>query len=185
MKQVLLQFIPIFLLFLIVSYTEKMVEWSNTSLGKLVVIMIILFYASIDKLYGVLVCLLFILFYQSDTVENMLNKQEYKFEGFEPVEDRPTKHEAIKPIESVSYTAQYEMPKISSEVAKKEFRKKYCEKGHLVNKGQKIKNDMAEHVHPEIEFPNEKCNICDSTCEYSIVEKQIDISERIKPKSCR
>ena len=177
--QVLVQFIPIILIFLLLTYTENMIKWSNHGLGKIVVIMIILFYAAIDKLYGVLVCLLFILFYQSDTVENMLNQK--KVEGFEPIEDSPIKHN----LEPVSYTEQYELPKISSEVVKKEFRQKHCEKGHLVNKGQKIKNDMAEHVHPEIEFTNEKCNICDSTCSYNIVEKQIDISERIKPKSCR
>jgi len=189
MKKVLVQFIPIILIFLLLTYTEKMVQISNTSLGKIVIIMIILFYATIDKLYGILVCLLFILFYQSDTRENMLNnnieKKSIDIESFEPNIDTTLTNTAIKPLESISYLDQYELPKITSQTIKNEFRQQYCEKGHLVNKGQKIKIDMAEHIHPEISFNDNKCNICDSKCDFNIIEKQIDIVERIRPKCAR
>ena len=81
--------------------------------------------------------------------------------------------------------AQYELPKVTIESVKNKFKQEHCEKGHLVNKGQKIKIDMTEHVHPEISFPGNNCNICDSTCDFNIIEKQIDISERIRAKSGR
>lgn len=183
MKQILLEFIPIVLIFLVLTYTEKMVNWSNTSLGKLLIISIILFYASIDKLYGILVCLFFILFYQSDIVENMLNKQNT--ETFVPINDIQLQHSAIKPIEMTSYSCQYELPKITTDLVKNKFRQKYCEKGHLVNKGQKIKIDMMEHVYPEISMKDDKCNICDSNCHFNIIENQIDNQQRITPKSGR
>ena len=193
MKEFLVQFIPIILIFLILTYTENMIKWSNAGLGKLMIIIIILFYASIDKLYGVLVCLLFILFFQSDTVETMLNKekekerkkQEEEKENFEPIEDKSIKHNRIKPMEQTSYSKQYDLPKITSEVVKNDFRQKYCEKGHLVNKGQKIKIDMTEHVYPEVNYTNDKCNICYSECDFTIIENQLNISERMVPKSCR
>lgn len=183
MKQVIIEFIPIILLFLLLTYTEKMVQWTNTGLGKLLVILIILFYASIDKLYGILVCLLFILFYQSDIFNNILNKCN-KEEGFEPILDNPVTHNAVKQLEPISYNDQYELPKVNTE-AVKEFRQQHCEKGHLVNKGQKIKIDIADHVYPEISFHDEKCNICDSKCDFNIVEKQININEIMRPKSGR
>lgn len=159
-----------------------MVKWSNTSLGKLIIISIVLFYASIDKLYGILVCLLFILFYQSDTVENMLNK--YNVEPFEPINDSQLQHNVIKPLEMSSYTCQYELPKITTDIVKKEFREKHCEKGHLVNKGQKVRIDMAEHVYPELVL-DEKCNICDTNCDFHLIEKQINIGQTLAPKSGR
>lgn len=160
-----------------------MIEFGNTILGKFIIIIIIIFYTSINKLYGVLVCLLFILFYQSDIVENMLNK--YQTEGFEPIEDSPLQHIMLKPIEPVSYSNQYELPKITINKVKNEFRQNHCEKGHLVNKGQIIKTDFTEYVYPEISFINDKCNICDSKCDFNIIENQINTDERIRPKSGR
>jgi len=182
MKQILIEFIPIILIFLLVTYTEKMVKWSNTSLGKLLIITIVLFYASIDKLYGILVCLLIILFYQSDSVENMLNKPNT--ETFEPIIDKPLEHSAVKPLETTSYACQYELPKVTTDLVKNKFRKKHCEKGHLVNKGQKIKIDMTEHVFPEV-LLNDKCNICDTNCDFRIIENQLNVAERLLPKSGR
>jgi hypothetical protein len=182
MKQVVIEFIPIILLFLLLTNTEKMVQWANTGLGKLLVILIILFYASIDKLYGMLVCLLFILFYQSDIFNNILNKCNK--ESFEPILDNTVTHNAVKQLEPTSYNDQYELPKVNIESAK-EFRQEHCEKGHLVNKGQKIKTDIVEHVYPEISFHDEKCNICDSKCDFNIVEKQINVNEIMRPKSGR
>ncbi len=182
MKHILVQFIPIIAIFLLLTYTEKMVIFSNTGLGKLLIICIVLFYTSIDKLYGILVCLLFILFFQSDTVENMLNRNN---EGFESNSDTSLTNTFIKPLDSTSYTCQYDLPKMNIETVKKEFRQKHCHKGHLVNKGQHVKNDMAVHVNPEISFINEKCNICDATCEFNINENQLNADERIRPKSGR
>ena len=182
MKQILIEFIPIILIFLLLTYTEKMITWSNTSLGKLMIISIVLFYASIDKLYGILVCLLFILFYQSDTVENMLNKHDMEF--FEPNNEYKLEYSVKKPLEMSSYKCQYELPKITTDLVKREFRQKHCEKGHLVNKGQKVKIDMSEHVFPELSL-KDKCNICDKYCDFNIIEKQLNISEELAPKSGR
>jgi hypothetical protein len=113
----------------------------------------------------------------------MLNK--YEPEGFEPIQDKPIQFNSVKPIEFVSYTSQYELPKITTETIKNEFRQNKCEKGHLVNKGQKIRIDMAEHVYPEVSFNNNKCNICDPTCDFNIMENQINTNERMLPKSGR
>jgi len=189
MKFVLIEFIPILLLFFLVSYTDIFIKLSNTVLGRLFAVVIILFYTSFDVIHGLFACAIIILFYQSDIVENMLNHEEH-MDGFTSieVEDLFTKTKNISPEElqseknsekrcEKSYVSQYEVSNLSnpsSESVKTEFRKSYCQKGHLVNKGQKVRVDMAEHVFPEVSFPNEKCNICDPTCNFSVIEKQIN-----------
>jgi hypothetical protein len=52
--------------------------------------------------------------------------------------------------------------------SKDAFRKTYCSKGHLINYGQVVKNDMAEHVYPEIKIKDDfhKCNVCDPSCDF-------------------
>jgi hypothetical protein len=200
MKFVLIEFIPILLLFFLVSYTDIFIKLSNTVLGRLFAVVIILFYTSFDLIHGLFACAIIILFYQSDIVENMLNREEHEFTTIE-VEDLFTKSKNIIPKEvqsdknsekscEKSYVSQYEVSNLSNpspESVKTQFRKSYCQKGHLVNKGQKVRIDMAEHVFPEISFPNEKCNICDPTCNFSVIEKQINtaMSEHFLPKSSR
>jgi hypothetical protein len=74
--EIVAQFIPILILFLLLKYSNDFVKFSFTILGKLVAIFIIIFYAQIDITIGVCVCGLVILYYQSDYVENMLNIDE-------------------------------------------------------------------------------------------------------------
>ena len=73
MKNILSQFIPIILLYLLLSFSREFAVFSHTVLGKLAAILIIVYYTVIDKTIGLLVCALIIFYYQSDFVENMLN----------------------------------------------------------------------------------------------------------------
>jgi hypothetical protein len=47
--------------------------YSNTILGKLIAIAVIIFYTAIDKIVGLFVCAIVIFYYQSDYVESMMN----------------------------------------------------------------------------------------------------------------
>jgi len=71
MINILAQFLPIILIFFIVSNNNTLFEFSNTILGKFIAVCIILFYISIDTIIGLFVCALIILFYQSQYKENM------------------------------------------------------------------------------------------------------------------
>lgn len=53
------------------------VQFTNSGLGKLFAIIIILLYTSFDYLFGIFACLLIILYYQSDKVENMTDYLNY------------------------------------------------------------------------------------------------------------
>ena len=73
MLNLIAQFIPILLIFFLIAYSKSFIKFSNSILGKLIVIGIIMFYTYLDKILGLFVCLLFIFFYQTDIFENMLN----------------------------------------------------------------------------------------------------------------
>jgi hypothetical protein len=71
-----LNFLPIIIIFLLVSYSDIMAEWSHTILGKFLAVALIIFYTKIDVLSGLVVCSLIILYYQTDYVEGFAPKEE-------------------------------------------------------------------------------------------------------------
>jgi len=188
-KKLLINFIPIILLFILLSYTEQFIRISGTVLGKLFAVFIVLFYTSIDIIHGILAAGLIILYYQSDIVESMLNLYEYEIHKpkIEVVNEPTLLRTDNAPM---SYVTQYENTTklvTASDELKKNFRKNRCRKGHLVIKEQKIPIDMTQHVYPEVSFINDKCNICDSTCDFTISENMIKTSskEGFASISCR
>jgi hypothetical protein len=73
----LAEFIPIIVFYLLVSYSDEMIMFTHTTFGRLVVVGLILFYASIHYIYGILVCLFIIFYYQTDVVEGMMGCSEW------------------------------------------------------------------------------------------------------------
>lgn len=71
----LIDFIPIILLFLFVTQPKETILFSNTSLGKMIALSIIIFYIHVNIVYGFFVCVLIMFYYQSDLVENTLNSK--------------------------------------------------------------------------------------------------------------
>jgi len=71
----LLQFIPIFLILFYGFYENMFVKTFRSVLGKIGVLLIIIFYSAYNKLLGAIVCLLAVLFYQhTDTfIDNDFN----------------------------------------------------------------------------------------------------------------
>ena len=186
-KKLVFNFIPIILVFALLSYTEKFIHFSGSVLGRLLAVFIIIFYTSIDKIHGILAAALVVLYYQSDIVESMLNMYEYPSnkQNYQPV-STPT---LLATDKTLSYLSQYERPSIiiADSGSKSSFRKEYCKKGHLVKKGQNIPIDMTTIVYPEVSYVNDKCNICDPTCDFSVAIDMIDIGskEGFACKSCR
>jgi hypothetical protein len=72
-NECIFDFIPIILIFLYATHNYEMIQMSNTVLGKLLVICLIMYYANENVIYGIFVCVLVILYYQTDYVEGMCN----------------------------------------------------------------------------------------------------------------
>jgi hypothetical protein len=205
LQKILINFIPIVLIFLLATYTPQFASFSQSSLGRLLAILLILFYLKLDFLTGLFVCVLVIVYYQTDYVEGfsqMLNevKQENMENG--PESEDPAKKETValppsqpqsrtEPLEPFSSYSPLNVDKpdnlILYDKSRQEFRKKHCQKGHLMHKGEIVKTEMSQHIFPEIKQDDfHKCNICDPSCSFEIIENYIRTEEDLmKPTSAR
>jgi hypothetical protein len=200
MKQFISQLIPIVILFLILAHSIKMARFSHSVLGKLIAVAIIVFYTHQNKLLGLLACALFIFYYQSDSVENMLNVDESNEHNTdtvekpgaqsEPIDDGVYLHndnkknsakESFYGIENMeNYSELYPTAGPVNHLAQDEFRKENCQGGTLKYKGMSVPNEMASHVFPEVKFsPAQTCNVCSKTCDFSIIESKLDTENSI------
>lgn len=211
MKNILSQFIPIIVIYLLLSYSNEFAMFSHSILGKLLAVFIIIYYTVLDKTIGLLVCSFIILYYQSEVVENMLNmdnlmknmfeKQESKedteekeeetdVEGMQPM--NPTKKKELTTEETMSniektYTPENRVQASFETMQNKdgypeEFRKQYCDGNILKYKDMNVRGDMIEHIFPEVEYKEDKCNPCSETCDFSIIENRIKTETELIPK---
>ena len=188
------QFIPIVVIFLLLSQYQGCVKFSHTILGKIMAAFVILFYTTMDKVLGLFVCALIILFYQMDCRENMLNIESFDtIEEEEEEEEDELEYNETKPAKScnacgVKNIETFENYESSNEkvvdngAVQDEFRKEHCQKGVLKHKDMDVKNEMAQHVYPELKFQNDYCNACSPTCKFSIVESKLKTETQLLPK---
>jgi len=197
------QFIPIIVIFMLLSYFRELVTFTNTILGKLLAIIIIMFYASMDKFVGLFVCALVIFYYQTDVYENMLNMDTVDTLDIEdsvdigdtldndPVDDyvylsNEEKEEKLKKEGMIDYVDLYsnDFDKdilFSNEKIQGQFKKEHCDKGKFMNKDLEVKNyEMTEHIFPEIKFRRGFCNPCLKDCDFSIIEQKLNAEEKFR-----
>ena len=63
--------IPIILFYLFFAFPDAFLEVSIGSLGRLISVLLIIYYTSLNQYYGLLICLFIIFYYQMDSVEGM------------------------------------------------------------------------------------------------------------------
>jgi ABC-type multidrug transport system fused ATPase/permease subunit len=207
MKNILSQFIPIILLYLLLSFSKEFALFSHTVLGKLLAVIIIVYYTVIDKTIGLLVCSLTILYYQSEFIENMLNMDSIMGNLFKTTENMESmgKTENLKTINTEKmgkkkelnvegmatindvYNSENRVEKSFEEMQnqtgfRQEFRQQYCNGSTLKYKEMNVKADMIEHVFPEVEYKDEKCNPCSDKCDFSVIENRLQADHELKPK---
>lgn len=186
------QFIPIIVIFLLLSQYRGCVKFSQTILGKIIAAFIILFYTKIDKVLGLFVCALVILFYQMDCIENMLNMEPFDTIEKEEIEEKDPEYSETKPakscdscgvkgIETFENYNLNENTSVDNGPAQDEFRKEHCNKGVLKHKNMNVRNEIAEHIYPELQFKNDYCNVCSPTCNFSIIESKLKTEDKLLP----
>lgn len=194
------QFIPIVVIYLLLSQYKGCVLFSHTIFGKLLAVSLILFYVSIDKIIGLFVCALIILFYQMDCVDFVLNneafndiqgqtEEELKEEKKLPTPEyketktaKPSNKEDIETFENYNTTYGSDETFNVNETVQNTFREQNCKKGILKYKNMSVNNEMASHVFPEVTFKDEHCNVCNPTCKFSIIEAKFKAEKKIKPE---
>jgi hypothetical protein len=191
MKYTFSQFIPIILLFLIVSNPDIIIQFSNMSIGRFIAVAIILFYSSINKYLGLLSCMLIVLYYQlyafDDTKEFFEN---LTFSSFAEEKEQPSKVLETSPVRYADYSnlyktecAKFAPQNDANSIVKKQFTDRFCEKDVLKYKDVAVRSEMVQHVFPEIQFNAGKCNPCSATCDFSIIANKLHMEEKMKPIS--
>ena len=192
------QFIPIIIIVLLLSWSKEFVNISRTILGKILALSVVIFYTHLDKYLGLIICLFVIIYYQSDFVENMLNTDDLMntlVENFEASKKEKTnvteESPVIEDMQNVTPKSA-ELQKIMSKVddvykpeiesksvyvegfdVVQNFRNENCKDNSLYHKQMKVKPEMVSHIFPELKFKNSECNVCDNTCEFSIIENRL------------
>ncbi len=170
----LYQFIPIGLLFFFLSNRDEFVVFSQTTWGKVFAVFMILLYTHMDKMFGLFVCALVILYYQSEWMESFLNMkdiQEWEDELMKKEEPQDQKVDYM----NIEHTR--------SDAIQNQFRENHCEDGKLMYKNMLVKPEMTSHVFPEVAFKHEKCNACSPDCKFSIIENKFKAEKNVKSKS--
>jgi len=213
----IVEWVTIIAIFLFASFPYEMIELSETSLGKLFFASVIIYYAMVDPIYGIVACCIIIVFYQFDLYnsliaihrdtllsENMMVMQDSIVQ--DSLSDKASMYadmggllEAFSPGDSsvFSYQSEHEPANYYEKEflrgsRKKElldmFRKTNCDdKGRLKYKGATVRPEMADHVFREIQFHGNsaKCNPCDDSCEFSIIEERLNREEGLRPTSSK
>lgn len=202
MKSTIAQFIPIVVIFLLLSFSEQFVRFTDTALGRILFIATLVFYTILDNTVGVFVAVLAILYYQSDFTKNMLNKitpipnnvEQVKMtikniEGLENKDETGIAENTGSTIADLddAYNGAVSPKLANAEMTKTilldDFRQEYCVSGKLMYKNMDVKDDMIEHVFPEIKFNKDDCNPCAKTCDFSILENRLKVEKELIPKN--
>ena len=197
----IMQFIPMILILLMASFPFAFSQVSHSSVGKLFAVMLVLYYTRMNYKYGLASAIIFLIYYQmTEYAEGFEEKKEKKpdtveDDGTNLPEQEPSVYTEQKPlVEEVHSTTEEafetkEPAIISIDMfndVKDEFIKEKCKNGVLMYKMMPVKNDMADHVYSEIKFnSDEKCNPCDRTCDYNIIEAKLKTQESLISKISR
>lgn len=201
--KIIAQFVPILLLFLLLSFSKPFTTFSFSILGKLLAVLVIIFYTYLDKYLGLFVCAIVVLFYQSDYLENMLNIDDilddidnYDSSNNES-NDLPDDGMYLNNNNTIKNRRNRERM-TNQDGVKQEFRERNCKQngrygtegksgyhdgGQLVYKDMSVKSEYAEHVFPQLEFKDEPCNPCNESCNFSIIESKLNAEKSIIPIS--
>jgi len=200
MKTIISQFIPIIIVMLLLSFSNEFVNFSFSILGKFIALSIIMYYTYLDKYLGLIVCLLIIIYYQSDVVENMLNtddimeKMVEQFETRKRLKDDSLHVENMQPMNPTSLNTDRIMSKVNEVYnqnvsnhenniegmeIKDSFIKENCKGNKLLHKNMPVRPEQTSLIFPEIKYEDSQCNICDKTCNFSIEHRQKTEAELI------
>lgn len=196
----------IILIFLFVSCPREMKQFSHSVLGRLVAVLMIIFYSMVDLFYGLFFCIVVIYYYQLDTNENMLNVHEGFFwdlteeagktPNFDKKIHNATVYMKYNPentyqneggnfsVNSISNTRPLESIQPESGDKEQQFRDENCSSGVLKYNDLNVNPEMAEHIFNDLKFDGNPCNPCNPMCRFSIIDKKIKTEEElVKPKN--
>lgn len=180
----------IIMFYLFLSEQEQFLIMTESTLGKFMIVAAIILTTSVNKYLGVFVCALTILYYHSNIVENMLNMYDYESKMSEIIDESENLNKVINTKVSdspkkVSFDDEFRNIEEDSDNGKyqTEFKKLNCTNGILKHKNMEVKQEMVQHVFPEVVYKDQACNLCSPGCKFSIIESKFLAESKITPAS--
>ena len=117
-----------------------------------------------------------------EIMKNMFVKEEdTKIEGME--NRMPKKNKVTEGMSDIDNVYVYDNLVDKSLLDfKQTFKKDNCIEGQLKYKNMNVKDEIVDHIFPEIEYAEDKCNPCADSCKYSIVENKLLKEKEMIPK---
>lgn len=180
----------IIMFYLFLSEQEQFLIMTESTLGKFIIIAAIVLTTSFNKYLGIFVCALTILYYHSNVVENMLNMYDYETKMSEIIDESENINKVINiklsdSPKKVRFDDEFRNIEEDTDNGKyqTEFKKLNCTNGILKHKNMEVKQDMVQHVFPEIVYKDQVCNVCTPGCKFSIIESKFLAESKISPAS--
>lgn len=196
------QFLPLLFFYLFFAYPDIILNISLTPLGRFIAICIIIFYTNLHLVYGLIVCILVILYYQMDLVEGMTNlstpspspsentirsksldkkhnNEDDEWDIFDWMFPAPNETYSADPYTGEPIEMAENIEGFDTNIDANKFRQDNCHNGQLMYKNKIVNNENADHVFPELEFLRENCNVCDKNCAVSIIKNKLSVQEEL------
>lgn len=197
--QTVLDFLLMAVIFVSLSYPEEFLLIAATIYGKLVAVIMIILYTSVNNIYGLFVCLLVVYYYQTVYIAELTDTYNNIKESFaeldeirvEPPENPDISHYDNK-SSAIYNLVEYENNKdnllfdtISNTAdnigasnnyavnssSKQKFVDDTCINDNPYYKSFLVRTDMIRHIFPEVKFYKKECNVCDRKCGFTIDDK--------------
>lgn len=169
--------------FLLFTRPTVLVKFSNTFIGKLVLLVILVVATLQSTISGLFIAILIIVF--SETV----------YEGMENNEDGSKQDEKQEETEEDTgeETEKQDLDKEKEQFERiKEMRTKHCKtnKDKMIfvdGKGNEMSLEEVQQKYPSIKFNNDLCNPCDESCSFQITGtlEQLSVQDTLRPKNSK
>lgn len=149
------------------------ITFSNTLMGRLITILIVIFFTMRHPLLGVASCLIIIATYQYYGIhfENMTSSEmksindPYSYVDFNNIITKPINAPTNAPTTA---------PPPATTIPKRFNKDQYC------NATQKVPNALLRAVYPELSFNNDTpCDPCNKNCKYSIIDGKLSTYNKL------
>jgi hypothetical protein len=162
------EFAPIVISLFYFIYPNQFLRFADTFLGKFVFLATVVLYAYLDKIVGTFIALIFIIFYQSDLLENYEALNNYP-EYISSVATAP------RNISTSFGGSMKENFAGGLDNKSANFARQHCVNGRMVAEPGSFSLGYG---------PDGKCNPCDRGCWFYVLESKIDTEEKVLyPKS--
>ena len=173
----------------------QLYNFHSAFLGKLLIIVIIVFITINHKTLGLLLTFVSLLLNQKitetiETMENMEKQNSSSQTNSPPSNTSPTFPELVEQKKDINDIVENPIPKngVETNDAIATFKKIHCKNGKILDKdGKEIQiNDLSKY-YPAIKFEleNGKCNPCEDSCKFKLTSssERITTEENLRPTS--